>query len=94
MEKKKYTYNLTFEEVLEEIWYKDCWYQGNNFADGSVLEVTPDKEIYPLYVPFLILLVYLAPLSFLLREFMNKCIVVYILNLMLKGEFDVISSLS
>lgn len=46
MEKKKYTYDLTFEEVLEEIWYKDCWYQGNNFADGSVLEVTPDKEIY------------------------------------------------
>ena len=26
MEKKKYTYDLTFEEVLEEIWYKDCWY--------------------------------------------------------------------
>lgn len=46
MEKKKYTYDLTFEEVLEEIWYKGCWYQGNNFADGSVLEVTPDKEIY------------------------------------------------
>lgn len=46
MEKKKYTYSLTFEEVLEEIWYKNCWYQGNNFADGSVLEVTPDKEIY------------------------------------------------
>lgn len=46
MEKKKYTYDLTFEEVLEEIWYKDYWYQGNNFADGSVLEVTPDKEIY------------------------------------------------
>ena len=46
MEKKKYTYSLTFKEVLEEIWYKDCWYQGNNFADGSVLEVTPDKEIY------------------------------------------------
>lgn len=46
MEKKKYTYDLTFEEVLEEIWYKNCWYQGNNFADGSVLEVTPDKEIY------------------------------------------------
>lgn len=46
MEKKKYTYDLTFEEVLEEIWYKNCWYQGNNFADGSVLEVTPDKDIY------------------------------------------------
>ena len=46
MEKKKYTYDLTFAEVLEEIWYKDCWYQGNNFADGSVLEVTPDKDIY------------------------------------------------
>ena len=46
MEKKKYTYDLTFEKVLEEIWYKDCWYQGNNFADGSVLEVTPDKDIY------------------------------------------------
>lgn len=46
MEKKKYTYDLTFEEVLEEIWFEDCWYQGNNFADGSVLEVTPDKEIY------------------------------------------------
>ena len=46
MEKKKYTYDLTFEEVLEEIWYEDCWYQGNNFADGTVLEVTPDKEIY------------------------------------------------
>ena len=46
MEKKKYTYDLTFEEVLEEIWYKGCWYQGNKFADGSVLEVTPDKEIY------------------------------------------------
>ena len=46
MEKKKYTYDLTFEEVLEEIWYKHCWYQGNNFADGSVLEVTPDKDIY------------------------------------------------
>lgn len=46
MEKKKYTYDLTFEEVLKEIWYKNCWYQGNNFADGSVLEVTPDKEIY------------------------------------------------
>lgn len=25
---------------------KNCWYQGNNFADGSVLEVTPDKDIY------------------------------------------------
>ena len=46
MEKKKYTYDLTFEEVLEEIWYKGCWYQGNNFADGFVLEVTPDKKIY------------------------------------------------
>ena len=46
MEKKKYTYDLTFEEVLEEIWYRDCWYQGNNFADGTVLYVTPDKELY------------------------------------------------
>lgn len=46
MEKKKYTYDLTFEEVLEEIWYKNCWYQGNNFADGSVLEVTSNKELY------------------------------------------------
>lgn len=46
MEKKKYTYDLTFKEVLEEIWFKGGWYQGNKFADGSVLEVTPDKEIY------------------------------------------------
>lgn len=42
MEKKKYTYDLTFEEVLEEIWYKDCWYQGNNFADGVVIFANAD----------------------------------------------------
>ena len=37
MEKKKYTYDLTFEEVLEEIWLRECWYQGENFADGVVI---------------------------------------------------------
>ena len=42
MEKKKYTYDLTFEEVLEEIWYKDCCYQGNNFADGVVIFANAD----------------------------------------------------
>ena len=46
MEKKKYTYDLTFEEVLEEIWFKGGWYQGNKFADGTVLEVTSNKELY------------------------------------------------
>ena len=49
MEKKKYTYDLTFEEVLEEIWYKDCWYQGNNFADGVVIFANADgicKQMY------------------------------------------------
>lgn len=46
MKKKKYDYDLTFEEVLEEIWYGTCWFQGNNFADGTVLYVTSDKELY------------------------------------------------
>lgn len=45
MEKKKYTYNLTFEEVLEEIWYKDCWYQGNNFGDGTIIYANVDREL-------------------------------------------------
>lgn len=35
MEKKKYTYDLTFEEVLEEIWYKGGWYQDNNMLKGE-----------------------------------------------------------
>ncbi len=35
---KKYTYNLTFQEVLEELFEEDspCWYQGENFRDGVV----------------------------------------------------------
>lgn len=36
--KKKYTYDLTFQEVLEELFEEDspCWYQGENFRDGVV----------------------------------------------------------
>lgn len=89
MEKKKYTYDLTFEEVLEEIWYKDCWYQGNNFADGVVIFANADGT--GILKDFLAV-VQIQAYLFLPREFVNKCIVVYIPSLMLKGEFDVISS--
>ena len=35
---KKYIYNLTFQEVLKELFEEDspCWYQGENFQDGVV----------------------------------------------------------
>ena len=35
---KKYTYDLTFQDVLREIFEEDspCWYQGENFQDGVV----------------------------------------------------------
>lgn len=35
---KKYTYDLTFQDVLKEIFEEDstCWYQGENFQDGVV----------------------------------------------------------
>ncbi len=35
---KKYTYDLTFQQVLKEIFEEDspCWYQGENFQDGVV----------------------------------------------------------
>lgn len=44
MEKKKYTYDLTFEEVLEEIWLREHWYQGENFADGVVILADTDGK--------------------------------------------------
>lgn len=42
MEKKKYTYDLTFEEVLKEIFLREYWYQGENFADGVVIYSNAD----------------------------------------------------
>lgn len=35
---KKYTYDLTFQDVLKELFEEDspCWYQGENFRDGVV----------------------------------------------------------
>ena len=35
---KKYIYDLTFQDVLKEIFEEDspCWYQGENFQDGVV----------------------------------------------------------
>ena len=35
---KKYIYDLTFQEVLKELFEEDspCWYQGENFQDGVV----------------------------------------------------------
>lgn len=35
---KKYIYDLTFQEVLKEIFEENspCWYQGENFQDGVV----------------------------------------------------------
>lgn len=36
---KKYTYDLTFQEVLKELFEENspCFYQGEHFADGVVL---------------------------------------------------------
>lgn len=36
--KKKYIYDLTFQDVLKELFEEDspCWYQGENFRDGVV----------------------------------------------------------
>lgn len=35
---KKYIYDLTFQEVLKELFEENspCWYQGENFQDGVV----------------------------------------------------------
>lgn len=35
---KKYTYDLTFQDVLKELFEENspCWYQGENFRDGVV----------------------------------------------------------
>ena len=35
---KKYIYDLTFQEVLKELFEEDspCWYQGENFQDGVI----------------------------------------------------------
>lgn len=35
---KKYIYNLTFQQVLKELFEDNspCWYQGENFQDGVV----------------------------------------------------------
>ena len=35
---KKYIYDLTFQDILKEIFEEDspCWYQGENFQDGVV----------------------------------------------------------
>ena len=35
---KNYIYDLTFQEVLKEIFEEDspCWYQGENFQNGVV----------------------------------------------------------
>ena len=35
---KKYIYDLTFQDVLKELFEEDspCWYQGENFQDGVV----------------------------------------------------------
>ncbi len=44
MEKKKYTYDLTFEEVIEEMWNRECWYQGEKFADGVIILADTDGK--------------------------------------------------
>lgn len=44
MEKKKYTYDLTFEEVLKEMWNRECWYQGEKFADGVIILANADNN--------------------------------------------------